>query len=159
MPARSDAPLSSNKHGYSSLSELRIAVSELRAQPAARFAAAGMRETLNSVPVADAAGIMYVAFNEQPCESPGKESQVPWAKRWVAGVLAIAMGFGSHASMQALAPAESALASLGVSPLGYAAIAVSPIALGLVSPLLWGRLWDHDSALAYVIIAVHSTKG
>lgn len=38
-----------------------------------------------------------------------------------------------------------------VTPLGYAAITVLPIALGLVSPWLWGRLWDHDSSLAFVI--------
>merc|ERR1719326_906414 len=70
---------------------------------------------------------------------------------WVGGLMAIAMGFGSHASMQALGPAESALESLGVTPLGYAAITVLPIALGLVSPWLWGRLWDRDSSLAFVI--------
>ena len=28
---------------------------------------------------------------------------------------------------------------------------VSPIALGLVSPLLWGRLWDRDKSLAFVL--------
>ena len=53
--------------------------------------------------------------------------------------------------MQALAPAESALSALGVGPLGYAMLTISPIALGLVSPLMWGRLWDHNRELAFVL--------
>ena len=73
------------------------------------------------------------------------------ARRFLVCVTAIAMSFGSHASMQALAPAESALASLGVTPFGYAALTVTPTALGLFSPPLWGRLWDNRRGLAYVL--------
>lgn len=69
----------------------------------------------------------------------------------IACFLAIALGFGSHASKEALAPAESSLSALGVGPIGYAALTVAPIALGLVSPVLWGRLWDYDNRLAFMM--------
>lgn len=72
-------------------------------------------------------------------------------KRILTCATAVALSFGSHASVQALAPAESALTSLGVSPLGYAALTVAPIALGLVSPLMWGRLWDANNGLACIL--------
>ena len=79
--------------------------------------------------------------------------------RLLACALAITLSFGSHASMQALAPAESVLASLGVTPLGYAALTIAPMALGLFSPLVWGRLWDHHRGLACVIAPVGEFLG
>lgn len=69
----------------------------------------------------------------------------------LACILSIALGFGSHASKEAIGPAESVLESLGVTALGYACLTVAPIALGLVSPILWGRLWDHDDGLAFIL--------
>lgn len=108
---------------------------------------ADVHETLDGTPCTSAADNMYVAFDEKIDEKPHETGHTPW----IVGLLVIALGFGAHASTQALAPAESALASLGVTPLGYAAITVSPIALGLVSPLLWGRLYDLDNALAFVL--------
>ena len=80
---------------------------------------------------------------------PGK-SLLP-TPRWHSAVrvgLAISMSFGAHASKEALAPAESALSALGVSPLGYAVLTVSPIALGFISPLFWGRLYDSRPRIA-----------
>ena len=80
---------------------------------------------------------------------PGK-SLLP-TPRWHSAVrvgLAISMSFGAHASKEALAPAESALSALGVTPLGYAVLTVSPIALGFISPLFWGRLYDSRPRIA-----------
>ena len=104
-------------------------------------------------------------IGEQMCTADGEYHaltapvSISPLQRAVSFVLALALSFGSHASTQALAPAESALAELGVSPLGYAALTVSPIVLGLVSPLIWGRLWDRDKGLAFVIAPAGETLG
>lgn len=87
----------------------------------------------------------------------GSSSHTP--RPIIACALAMTLGVGSHASMQALTSAESALASLGVTPIGYAALTVTPIALGLVSPILWGRLWDYEKELAYIIAPVGEMFG
>ena len=87
-------------------------------------------------------------YHAMAADRPQKLSRL---RRVVTFVVALSLSLGSHASTQALAPAESALAALGVGPLGYAALTITPIALGLVSPLFWGSLWDANKALAFMI--------
>ena len=97
----------------------------------------------------------YVAYVDEADGERGSQRR----RDMLACTLAMVLSFGSHASMQALAPAESALEKLGVSPLGYAALTVSPIALGLVSPLFWGALFDHHKSMAYIIAPAGETLG
>ena len=59
-------------------------------------------------------------------------------------LLSVALGVGVHASKEALVPSEPALEQLGLGPLLYAALTLMPIALGILSPLLWGVLWDKN---------------
>ena len=59
-------------------------------------------------------------------------------------LLCVCLGVGVHASKEALVPSEPALEQLGLGPLLYAALTLMPIALGILSPLLWGVLWDKN---------------
>ena len=56
--------------------------------------------------------------------------------------LIIALGFGSHAGKEAIAAAQPALEGMGLSPLEYAMLSVAPVAAGIVTPVLWGALYD-----------------
>jgi hypothetical protein len=57
-------------------------------------------------------------------------------------LLAVLLGVGAHAGKESLAPAEPALESLGLGPMAYALLTVMPIAMGVVTPMLWGALFD-----------------
>ena len=57
-------------------------------------------------------------------------------------LLAVLLGCGVHASKEVLVPSEAHLEALGMSPVLYSAITVMPVALGMVTPILWGSLWD-----------------
>mmetsp|Transcript_3143 Transcript_3143/g.10376 ORF Transcript_3143/g.10376 Transcript_3143/m.10376 type:complete len:220 (-) Transcript_3143:301-960(-) len=65
-------------------------------------------------------------------------------------LLAVLLGTGVHASKEALVPSEKSLEALGLSPVCYSALTITPVALGIVTPLAWGRLWDTRAALVLV---------
>ena len=54
----------------------------------------------------------------------------------------IAYRTGVHVSKEALVPSESRLEALGLGPVAYSALSVLPIACGIFSPVVWGKLWD-----------------
>ena len=65
-------------------------------------------------------------------------------------LLAVLLGTGVHASKEALVPSEKSLEALGLSPVLYSLLTITPVALGIVTPLAWGRLWDTRAALVLV---------
>ena len=52
-------------------------------------------------------------------------------------------GLGAHSTKQALAPAEPALHSAGMSPIGYALVSVMPAVGQILTPAAWG--WLHST--------------
>ena len=65
-------------------------------------------------------------------------------------LLAIVLGLGVHMSKEVLGPAEPALRDQGVGPIIFALINIAPTAMGFITPLLWGKLWDRRVELVLV---------
>ena len=68
--------------------------------------------------------------------------------RWTTILLAVVLGVGVHSSKESLGPAEPALENaLGIGPVLYACLVIAPTALSLITPMLWGALWDRHASL------------
>lgn len=71
-------------------------------------------------------------------------------RAWSIVVLAVVLGAGVHSSKEALGPAEAALESVGIGPIGYAMLTTAPVALSFITPMIWGALWDRHPSFALV---------
>ena len=69
------------------------------------------------------------------CDEPPRALR---SAHWRLVPLVVALSFGSHAVGHALAPAEPTLAQLGLSPMAYAVLSLSPTVGQILLPALWG---------------------
>ena len=77
--------------------------------------------------------------------------RVPIWRRALTLLLAVAIGLGSHASKESLAPAEPALEQVGLGAISYALLTISPIFMGAVTPLMWGAMYDRAPRWAVLL--------
>lgn len=66
-------------------------------------------------------------------------------------VIAI-LGLGSHATKNALGPAEPVLQALGISPMVFALISAAPILGSVFMPAVWGAAYERNQKLAILAI-------
>ena len=62
------------------------------------------------------------------------------------------MGVGAHVGKEVLAPEEPTLEALGLGPVSYALLTTAPIAMGIVTPIFWGALWDSSRRWLLVVL-------
>lgn len=83
-----------------------------------------------------------------PCRSVRDESEALW--RHIP--LVLLFGVSAHAAKNALAPAQPALEDMGVSPVLYSILAISPMFGSVALPAVWGHWYSrHERS---VLIAV-----
>jgi len=61
--------------------------------------------------------------------------------------LVLVLGVGAHASKQALGPLEPSLSAMGVGPIGFAILTITPGLAAMVMPLAWGAAWTMHARL------------
>jgi hypothetical protein len=55
--------------------------------------------------------------------------------------LVLLLGVGAHSSKQSLGPLEPSLSAMGVGPIGFAVLTITPGVAAMVMPLAWGAAW------------------
>ena len=73
--------------------------------------------------------------------------------------LCIVLTAGAHYSEESLAPEEPALEALGFGPVTYALLTIAPTALGLVSPFVWGAMWDRHARSVLIMAPLGELTG
>lgn len=61
--------------------------------------------------------------------------------------LVLILGVGAHSSKQALGPLEPSLSAMGVGPVGFAILTITPSVAAMVMPLAWGAAWTMHARL------------
>ncbi len=101
----------------------------------------------------------YVAYEPDDAEQAPPRADSCQSDAATAILLAVGLGLGAHASKESLAPSEHALEALGLSPIVYASLTLAPVALGLVSPVLWGKLWDCNPRWVFIFAPIGELVG
>jgi hypothetical protein len=70
---------------------------------------------------------------------------------WHLVPLVLGLGFGGHASTQALSAAEPTLYAHGMSPMVFSVLAIGPHVASILMPTLWGDCFVRSSTLALVL--------
>jgi hypothetical protein len=80
-------------------------------------------------------------------------------QQWGLIALTLALGFGSHSISHALAPVEPLLADLGLSPICYALLTLTPHIGQFLTPPFWGWAFAVRMRLALVVAPVALVAG